>query len=143
MAKQRDDFAEHLRAAFTKRGLTVDDVAFKIWGVKYIDPITGREIVKNREQINAYLRGQHRPCKKRFYAMLDMLGIPHDEIPWRVRPRVFLKNKDQLPLDLPAPVVHPEPEAEAAPKTMGMVSVMEELIEALNRLTVAVNKLAE
>lgn len=112
------EFGNRLKLLLEERSMMVDDLAFLIFNKRTLDARTGKKISYGRGQVYKYLQGHVLPSRPRYYAILKGLNLK--------------------PADLPLPNAYKR-DALSAPNNS---ATMRELIEALDRLTIAVNKLA-
>lgn len=121
-------FAARLSAVLDERGMNAADLARLAFNNRKRVDKYGRETVWGKEQMATYVSGRRFPSPARYKEIVEALKLTPEELPRvrnRGRPR-RLADRDQLTLDLPV---------------SNKSATNRELIEALNRLTDAVNKL--
>lgn len=123
-------FCTRLQAVLDERGLTPDAFARMLFNNEtYVRETTGEVITRGKGQVYKYLNGSVIPTKPRYRLILSTLGLTANDLPLsKSKPRrKSMTDENQLKLDLP---------------TTNKRANMRDLVAALNRLTDAVNKLA-
>lgn len=132
-------FATKLRQILFDRNMNCTDLARLIWKTEYVTPSTGQKTVKGKEQVAKYVRGAIRPSRERYKQILEALNLTPADLPLRGASSRSVsndKNSEQLKLNLLAPN-----NSRNVPKAKS--ASINDLIAAMERLTQALNKLAD
>jgi transcriptional regulator with XRE-family HTH domain len=160
----KTSFGIRLREILAERGMSQSDLARLVFNDVHVGK-DGKERVRGKEQISNYISGNSKPSFERYHVLLKALQLTPRDLPIkgtrRLRPQKY-GNKDSVvltdvndstvsvarrfnmfpltrrqgSLDLSAPEVKVNVAAAKSSPDMG------DLIAALDRLTNAINKLA-